>query len=384
MRFSRSSMVAVLTLAAVGSWVSAASAAFTAGNLVVSRVGDGSVALTSNSAAVFLDEYTTVGGSPVGTVSLPTATTGSAPTSGNRYLVNSGSATSEAALTRSADGHYLTIAGYNSLAGVAGVVGTASSAVARVVGLIDAYGNVDTTTAISTLYSGNNIRSVVTVDGSAFWTAGPTNGVSYVTLGGGTTTQLSTTVVNTRVANIFNNQLFVSTSSGTFKGVNTVGTGLPTTSGQTIVNPTGFNAGSTSAYDYVLLDTNADTLPDVAYLADDSANSNGGIQKWILSGTTWSRSYVIGTGVANIGARSLTIDDSGNIYAITAEGTTNRLIKVVDGGSTALSTATTLATASTNEIFRGVDFAPVAAPEPASLGLLGLGVVGLIGRRKSR
>jgi hypothetical protein len=53
------------------------------------------------------------------------------------------------------------------------------------------------------------------------------------------------------------------------------------------------------------------------------------------------------------------VDWSGSnplIYATTAEGSANRLVKITDTGSA--STATTLATASPNTIFRGVAFAP--------------------------
>jgi hypothetical protein len=60
------------------------------------------------------------------------------------------------------------------------------------------------------------------------------------------------------------------------------------------------------------------------------------------------------------------------IYATTAEGTANRLIKITDVGIGSL--ATTLATASANEIFRGLEFTPASVPEPASLCLSGLGL----------
>src|SRR5689334_2053035 len=55
------------------SLVSAAS--FTTGNLVVLRVGDGTGALSSASAAVFLDEFT-AGGGTVQSLPLPTAASG--------------------------------------------------------------------------------------------------------------------------------------------------------------------------------------------------------------------------------------------------------------------------------------------------------------------
>src|SRR5688572_8497010 len=54
----------------------AEAAAFTSGNLVIYRVGTGGAATLSNAAtAVFLDEYTTSGGTPVQSIALPTTAT---------------------------------------------------------------------------------------------------------------------------------------------------------------------------------------------------------------------------------------------------------------------------------------------------------------------
>src|SRR2546429_280991 len=80
-----------------------AASPFTAGNLVVYRVGDGLSALGSAATPVFLDEYTPAGVF-VQTIAVPTTTSGS-----NRALTASGTATSEGLLTRSIDGQYLTL-----------------------------------------------------------------------------------------------------------------------------------------------------------------------------------------------------------------------------------------------------------------------------------
>src|SRR5262249_39515694 len=79
-------------------------AIFTPGTLVVERLGDGSVALTSAAAAVFLDQFNTSGTGQTGTqiVAVPTANGGS-----NNSLVDSGSATSDGLLLRSVDARYL-------------------------------------------------------------------------------------------------------------------------------------------------------------------------------------------------------------------------------------------------------------------------------------
>ena len=65
---------------------------FTAGNLVVYRVGDGVAALSTAAAPAFLDEYTPAG-VIVQSVALPTAVSGS-----NRRLVATGNAGTEGLL----------------------------------------------------------------------------------------------------------------------------------------------------------------------------------------------------------------------------------------------------------------------------------------------
>jgi len=341
---------------------------FTGGNLVVSTVGDGSAALTSAGTAAFLKEFST-SGSLVASYALPTASNGS-----NHRFVNSGTATSELQLTRSSDGKYLFLAGYDAAVGTAGVVTTASATNGRVIARVSADGTIDTSTALSDAYSGNNIRSIVSNDGINFWTAGTAStggGVRYTTFGSTTSTQLSSTITNTRVVGIYNNQLYVSSATGTYQGVSTVGTGLPTTSGQTISLLSGFPTTSgESAYDFEFIN------PTTLFVSDDRTNGSGGLQKWTLNAGTWTLATTYNT-ASNVGTRSLAYDSIHSIiYAITTD---NKLVSFTEGGG-----FTTLAVGSTNTSFRGVEFAPTSAPvpEPISLITLGFGALAVISRRR--
>src|SRR5215213_8938350 len=112
-------------------------ASFTSGNLVVYRVGDGGAGLTGVATAVFLDEYTPAG-ALVQSIAMPIAVSGS-----NKRLTASGSSTTEGMLTRSTDGQYLVLAGYDATPGTASISGTSSSTVNRVVGRVDASGTID-------------------------------------------------------------------------------------------------------------------------------------------------------------------------------------------------------------------------------------------------
>lgn len=364
-------LFAAMLAAAIFSSPRAFATGITSGDLVVTRFGDGSGALASSATATFVDEYTT-SGTPVQTIAMPTASGG-----GNNILTNSGTSTSEGFIVLSANGQYLTLAGYNTATGTASI--TTSATIARTAGRITvSSGAVDTSTLLAAASADGNTgnpRSIVSNDGSQFWVATSAGGVRYQTFGStGGSTQVLSTPANTRVDNIFNGQLYLSSASGTALGPGTVGSGLPTTSGQTYTELSGFpSAGTHSNYDYWFKDAN--TL----YVADDGAvAAGGGIQKWTLSGGTWSLAYtLLNNGTTTTGVRGLagTTDGSGNavLFATTTATSANTIITVTDTG--AASASSLVATAAANEVFRGVEFIPV--PEPSTLVLGSLCLVGL-------
>src|ERR1043166_7184974 len=185
-----------LVLAAIAASVLLASsllaAPFTAGNLVLYRVGDGSAALTSNGTAVFLDEYTPTG-TLVQSIALPT---GASP-----RLVASGSATTEGFLSRSEDTRYLIVPGYDAAVGTASITG--STTIPRVIGRVDGNGNIDVSTSYVDATGAGNIRSATSVAASRFWTSGSTQGPRTIAFGATSATGISPTNTNTRQINVF-------------------------------------------------------------------------------------------------------------------------------------------------------------------------------------
>jgi hypothetical protein len=382
----------LLALAVVG-WITPAGAApFGSNHLVVYRVGDGSSTLTNAATPVFLDEFSQSGGAPVQSLAMPTAVNGS-----NRRLTASGTATSEGLLTSSTDGNYLMLSGYDAALGTAGVASTTSATVNRVVGRVDVNGNVDTTTALTDWASANNPRSVTSTNGTDIWVGGAAGGVRSTTLGSTTSTQLSTTVANIRQVNIFNSQLYNSDSSGSTIRLGAVGTGLPTTAGQTITNIPGFETSTGSPYAFQFFDL-TNTVPglDTLYVADDAA----GVQKWSLVGGTWTLNGVIvpknALGANDLSTRGLvgyTVNPPAGGSGVTLFSTSpTDLYKIVDltGYNAAPTTATSssISQAGTNTAFRGVAFAPLSQPGPdvpevpwavalpvSAFGILGLGFV---------
>ncbi len=326
---------------------------FTAGSIVTLRTGDGVAALSTASAALFLDEYTT-SGQLIQSIAIPTT--------GTNKLVNSGSATSEGILSLSQDKLYLTLAGYDATSGVTGIVATTAAATNRKLLRIDNALNIVPVIS-ATAFSGNNIRSGVYYNNN-YWAAGTgstagTNGVQY--FGTGTPVQVSSTVTNVRSINIFNNQLYFSTGSGTV-GIYSVGTGMPTITAQTSTSIIASTGTSPSPYGFAINATG-----DVCYVADDRSTANGGgIIKYTKTGGVWSLAYTMACG-NSVGSRNLTVDWSGAhpiIYATTSEATsaTNRIISIVDNGSAATATLTTLVTSSAiTKVFRGIAFSPITS-----------------------
>ncbi len=320
-------------------------------NVSVYRVGDGSTALTNTGNAVFVDTYNGNDGTLVGTVALPTAAS-------NKPLIASGTAASEGLLSRSADGHYLLLTGYGTTPPYsASLSGTKSSAVPRTIGRIDAAGNVDTTTSLTDAVSGNNPRSVASADGSSFYIAGGAGGVNYAPLGATTSTNIIATPANLRQLNIYGGQLYASSGSGTgTKGVMSIGSGLPTTPGQTATRLPGLSDTLTAdSYGYYFADLDGTPGVDTLYVADGTAAN--GLQKFSLQNGSWvasgaaSGKYVGLTGVQQGGSVTL--------FATSATGT--QLVKLTDASGylgTFSATPTVLTTAKTNTALRGVALAP--------------------------
>ena len=397
MRLSAVLPVVAFSSAAVSS--TALAGVFTAGNLLVSRYGDGTTALTSAAAAVAINEYTTAASQSSAVQSIAFAT------SGANQFTDSGSATSDGYLNTY--NGYVAIAGYNVAAGTASVASSNNKAVQ----VLDSTGNVVNRAVFPTggpagsppsPFSGNNIRSAIATSATNFYATGTSSGPPAT--GGAwysnstTYTQVSSTAAgqpnNLRNVGIFGGQLYASSATGSNMGVLAVGSGLTTSEGQT--STLIINAGSNSSiYGFVLFDTNQDGSMDLAYLADDRTQTGGGLQKWMLVGGTWTQSWsrlvnatgtlsgTAGTGFVSIRGLTGTWDavNGAQLYATTTETTNNRLISIVDNGSTP-TLATNLASAGTNYVFRGVAFTPGAVPAPGALALLG--VAGLIGSRRRR
>jgi len=328
----------------------------------VSRVGAGTAVLANTATAVFLDEYSIAGGTPLTTVALPTAPEASPST--NLAFTLSGTANSQGNLSLSADGKYVVLAGFNRNTGVAGNVGNSLAMDAnRIAARVDAAGKVNTTTLFgNTAFSGDNIRGAASTDGSSFWLTGASSvagagGVWYAALGATSGTQITATPANTRCALVRGGQLYGSGNSTGFNSVFTVGNGLPTSGPQTanrLQNMPDAGAPFSMAFFTV---NGVETL----YVADD-ATATRGIQKWKKDGTTgdWSLDTTFTVGTAGFhGVTGVQNGSTVTLITTTEEGNTvqNRVLIFVDTGIGA-PTVTPLVTAPTNTRFRGVALSP--------------------------
>ena len=368
-----------------------AQTAYNPGKLAVLVVGDGTAALSGTATPVFIKEFNTSGAGQSGTLrtTLPTtATTGTGSVS--RALTQSGSSTSEGMLNLSADKLLLTLTGYNTSSGTAGVstsVATTFPTNTRVVAKVNASGVADTKTTLNTLYSGFAIRSAATLDGTAFWTAGApgTVGVGYVTNGNiGSVTNLSAT--NTRGIGIFNSQLYVSSQSGSVR-LAKVGSGLPTSGSPTLTNLNGFLTSTGDPYSFVFIDINGGG-PDLLYVASLNTAPSG-LLKYSSSdnGATWTARGSLSGNVFGVTGAYNPCSGDVDLYitANTTNAKPNALYKFSDldvlvvtpanitSNGTALSTAgTLLATTATNTAFGGVAFTPgTLATPPIAFGING-------------
>jgi hypothetical protein len=399
---------------------------FIPGDLVISVYGDGADTgnYGDNQAAPIVLEQVTTAGVYVSQLELPQTTT---IVNGVTEYAVSGEygSSSEGTLELSEDGQSLVIMGYGVnaatfLAGGVAQYGTLALAqsnsipnngsvtpVARVVADINAYGTVDSSTAVYNFATGNNPRSVATVNGSTFYISG--QGISGDTTQGvfevqdGTTTSSPTIIddsTDTRTVEIYNNELYVSRDSKQPKSTGTsnisnYGSVLPTSATSPIIlngisQSITLTAAEENGVNNSRLGKSVDLSPEnfffasptVLYVADsgnpkEGTLGDGGLQKWMLVGKTWTLEYTISAGlnlVANTasagttGLIGLTGTVVGNqVYLYATNATINDLdqtylfgVSDVLNATTAAAgeSFTTLVTAAADTNIRGVAFAP--------------------------
>jgi len=294
------------------------------------------------------------------TVALPTFA------SGNHWpLTLSGSASAEGNLSLSSNAKYVFVAGYGANVGTPLVNSTDANTYPRVVGRIDAQGNVDTTTTLGTAFSTASVRGATSSDGVSIWVSGngtaALGGVHYTTVGASGSTQILSTPSNARFVHVVSNQLHGTSGAGTFVNVFTIGTGLPTTAGQTATPLPGMpTATGPSPYSFALLDR----LPGVAgvdtlYVADDRTVLNGGgIHRWVYDGFAWTPDTTFGDETYGVRGLAATKEGTGvRIVATTAESPTNRILSIFDEPGFA-PVIVPIAVSGANTLYRGVAFAP--------------------------
>lgn len=332
-------------------------AALTTGNILVVQVGDGVAAPSTNAAPVSLIEYTPAG-VQVQVFSLPST--------GANACTLRGNGSTEGQLHISANGQYFTMAGY---AVAAGTANPATSGNIRTVARLKMDGTLDTTTHMdATLASGSDIRACVSNTGSEFWVSTGDKSVIYLPTFGATQagTQLSTTVSNLRDVAIFGGNLYINSASGSFHGAAQVGTGLPTTSGQTIAILPGFptaTEGPTSLF------FDSATRIYQAGFGGGSGFDNAAIQQWDLASGTWSKTGTFtSSSTAAEGTAAVTVGIDGatpTIYFSVFPSTSTNNNTIVKTQKASPGTLTpTVAVAPLNTFFRGI---AAIVPPPAAV-----------------
>lgn len=380
--------VAVAVTALCGARLSGAP--FTAGNIIVSRTGNGSTTLSGAATQVSLVEIQANGTATGNVVAMPTSSTAN---SGG--LTDSGSATSNGQLHISADGLYLVVPGYDAVLGTGGVNSTTSAAANRNIGRVDGAGTVSILGRWTDAFSESNIRSAASENGTSFYAAGDP-GVRWAA---GSASQATSTLIttsgNTRdvvIATDASGSRFLLQSIN-----NTISyyAGLPTAAADP-PTPLGVTVTLTDAYGFVLFDRSAGVGAtglgglDTLYVADGSTSTNSGtavLRKFEWRSGAWTAA---GTGELSTSSTKLfgitgrvLSNGSVELFATTRSTANNSLVTVTDTsnsntfGGDLTGSLTVIASAGANYAYRGVSFAPqpdlsVAVSAPAG-GVAGAG-----------
>ncbi len=324
-------------------------AAFTSCNLVVYRVGDVTTTLTNAAVPVSIQEISSTG-STVQTISNLFI--------GTNLLTQGGTSTSSGFMN--SNNGYLAVPGLNTALGTASATAENSKVTHVLDGSATLLTRVLHPTSGTMPFTSNTYRSVVPVSSTTFYCAGTATSTGGIWYYDGTNfTQIYNTQNNVRNLEIFNGNLYFSVAAGSARGIYQLGTGLPTTAGQTATLLFSNDQANSSVYNFSI-------SPDgcTAYLADDGSGSLSlaGIAKFKKTAGVWSNTYTYTTSGST---RGLVVDYSAaqaKIYATTAPSNgvvCSTVIALTDNGTTF--TSNWSLSAGSNYGFAGIDFTPNSA-----------------------
>ncbi len=332
----------------------AANANFGQNNIVVTLIGDGTLTTTNRAYPIKVREYTTAGVQVGSDILLPTSASGA-----QRAITGQDSATeaSEHMITRSKDGRYLFVSGYNCPAGTTNPGTTQDRTIAR----IAADGTVDTSTGIplSEFPLGcDSVRTVWTDTGSLLYLASGSGGIVTIPFGAtlGSTqvvqsTDITASVSSARVLTEYNGDLYYSSSDdfpnggGTFLS-NTIYkiSGYPTTQVQAQAL-FGLNPSPRTVYR---------TADDTVYVA--CTTSAASLTKWKFNGTAWTNVYSAGASLGSLSGMAIV---NGKFYAGNQAGT--KVYEIVDTGTGfTWNKIIDITTSDANYNLKGVSITPVS------------------------
>src|ERR1051325_679881 len=319
------SSLCLATLALASTTAGAAS--FTAGNVAVLRCDGFSTSGNTGS----LVEYTP-GGSLVQTIPLPGMVFGS-----TLNLAHD--------ITLSADGALVIIPGYaTTITPAYGVEGSGANTNNLVVASVKWDGSVSYYT--NSAFADRVATRGVTGDGFGNFWGIITGGARWLTV---TNPTASVSINNTgsRAGAIFNGQLYASTS-GT---VNSVGSGLPTASASYSAYLS--SVPNVNVYSFAL-PAGAPVTGSRAYVGDYTSTTALYVYSY---NSGWSLGWTLTLSV-NPAHIAVDYNHASPLIYFTAPVANNSLLVITDPGANASPTATTLATAPSGGIFRGVTMAP--------------------------
>ncbi len=371
--------------------------AFGNGNLVVLRVADRTL---GSAQSVQIREYrpsTTSLGTAIQTIAIP-----SSSTDDNRFTI-SGSSTTGGNLSLNPNGT-ITFAGYRAAMNDPAPTITLSADVNRVIGSLDLSTGIVNTNISTVAFNNLHFRNVATADGVHFYLSGQSGSVQrlpavqFATVLGGlpnivttiaATTPLVANTNNLTQIQVVNGNLFASSTTGTpGRSIHQIGTGLPTTTGQTLSAsfPSQTATDQYNSFGFARLGAGTswnNTGFDTIYAVDNDTAAGSTVQKWSFDGTTWNATGNISV----FGANNITIRKNSaasiDLFVTTqtdvaATLSTIRAITDTSGFSGTLSGSfTTILTGTGNEGFLGIAYTPV--PEPGTVLAISAATVALVG-----